>query len=80
MHILLRATGDANMMRDMLVDAVLIVFTQVLVLVAMIIAVRQALDYQSTGRAVGVCLIGWIICVVILVWSLLLFSGGNSQG
>ncbi|MFO8048990.1 MAG: hypothetical protein R6U29_08155 [Desulfosudaceae bacterium] len=27
-------------------------------LVAMIIAVRQALDYQSTPRAVGVCVIG----------------------
>jgi len=30
-------------------------------LVAMVIAVRQALDYKSTGRAVGVCLIGWIV-------------------
>ncbi len=30
-------------------------------LVAMIIAVRQALDYKSTLRAVGVCVIGWII-------------------
>lgn len=34
-------------------------------LVAMVIAVRQALDYQSTGRAVVVCLIGWIVYVVI---------------
>ena len=40
-------------------------------LVAMIIAVRQALDYQSTLRAVGVCAIGWIIQTIILV---LLFS------
>ena len=30
-------------------------------LTAMVIAVRQALDYQSTWRAVGVCVIGWII-------------------
>jgi len=29
--------------------------------VAMIIAVRQALDYRSTGRAVGVCLIALLI-------------------
>ena len=36
-------------------------------LVAMVIAVRQALDYTSTLRAVGVCLIGWVIQVVILV-------------
>jgi hypothetical protein len=34
-------------------------------LIAMVIAVRQALDYQSTGRAVVVCLIGWIVYVVI---------------
>jgi hypothetical protein len=36
-------------------------------LAAMVIAVRQALDYTSTLRAVGVCLIGWVIQVVILV-------------
>ena len=35
-------------------------------LVAMVIAVRQALDYKSTGRAVGVCIIGWIIQGFIL--------------
>ncbi len=40
-------------------------------LVTMVIAVRQALDYTSTFRAVGVCVIGWIIQTVIL---LLLFS------
>jgi len=40
-------------------------------LVAMIIAVKQALDYKSTLRAVGVCVIGWIIQTLILV---LLFS------
>ena len=40
-------------------------------LVAMVIAVRQALDYNSTLRAVGVCMIGWIIQTAILV---LLFS------
>ena len=35
-------------------------------LVAMVIAVRQALDYKSTLRAVGVCVIGWIIQLLIL--------------
>src|SRR5262245_20511069 len=34
-------------------------------LVAMVVAVRQALDYSNTGRAVGVCLLGWIVLVVI---------------
>jgi hypothetical protein len=36
-------------------------------LIAMVIAVRQALDYTSTLRAVGVCLIGWLVQVVILI-------------
>ncbi|HTP42473.1 MAG TPA: YIP1 family protein [Nitrospiria bacterium] len=36
-------------------------------LVAMVIAVRQALDYTSTWRAIGVCLIGWSIQAVILI-------------
>ncbi len=35
-------------------------------LVAMIIAVRQALDYKSTWRAIGVCVIGFIIYIVII--------------
>ena len=39
--------------------------TAVWMLVAMVIAVRQALDYKSTGRAVGVCLLGWIVLVVV---------------
>ncbi len=34
-------------------------------LVAMVIAVRQALDYTSTFRAVGVCLVGWVISGVL---------------
>jgi hypothetical protein len=36
-------------------------------LVAMVIAVRQALDYRSTLRAVGVCAIGWAVQMLILV-------------
>jgi hypothetical protein len=35
-------------------------------LTAMVIAVRQALDYQSTWRAVGVCAIGWLIQALLL--------------
>ena len=34
-------------------------------LVAMIVAVRQALDYKSTARAVGVCLVGWALSLVV---------------
>ena len=35
-------------------------------LVAMVIAVRHALDYSGTLRAVGVCAIGWIVQGVII--------------
>ena len=45
-------------------------------LVAMVIAVRQALDYKSTWRAVGVCAIGWVIQTVIFVVLFSLFGGG----
>jgi hypothetical protein len=34
-------------------------------LVAMVVAVRQALDYRSTGRAVLVCVIGWVFYLVV---------------
>lgn len=39
-------------------------------LVAMVIAVRQALDYKSTGRAIGVCVIGWVVYVIAAVFLL----------
>jgi hypothetical protein len=35
------------------------------VLVAMVIAVRQALDYDDTFRAVIVCVIAWVIMFVM---------------
>jgi hypothetical protein len=34
-------------------------------LVAMVVAVRQALDYTSTGRAVLVCAIGWVLYMIV---------------
>ena len=43
-------------------------------LVAMIIAVRQALDYQSTWRAIGVVVIGFLIQAIFLVMLLKLFG------
>jgi len=48
-------------------DTPVIAIAAIWMLVAMVIAVRQALDYTSTLRAVGVCLIGWLVQVVILV-------------
>ncbi len=43
-------------------------------LVAMVIAVRQALDYKSTWRAVGVCVIGWIIQFLVILLLFKVFS------
>ncbi|HVC19782.1 MAG TPA: YIP1 family protein [Vicinamibacterales bacterium] len=37
------------------------IVASVWMLAAMIVAVRQALDYTSTLRAVGVCVIGWLV-------------------
>lgn len=34
------------------------------VLAATVIAVRQALDFPSTGRAVAVCIVGWVLYFV----------------
>jgi hypothetical protein len=44
-------------------------------LVAMVVAARQALDYRSTGRAVVVCAIGFIVYLVI-VSAIALFAAG----
>jgi hypothetical protein len=50
-------------------------------LVAMVIAVRQALDYKSIWRAVGVCVIGWIVQIVIFAIYFWLVGGfRGSQG
>ncbi len=50
-------------------------------LVAMIVAVRQSLDYKSTLRAVVVVGIGWILNVVIfLVSTSLIGLGGTALG
>jgi hypothetical protein len=43
-------------------------------LVAMVIAVRQALDYQSTVRAVGVCALGLALVVAIALTLGVLFG------
>ena len=58
--------------------SVVFLVASIWMLVAMVIAVRQALDYKSTLRAIGVCMIGWIIQTLILV---LLFSvlGGGAK-
>jgi hypothetical protein len=39
--------------------------TGVWLLVTTVVAVRQALDYRSWPRAVGVCLIGWALQAIV---------------
>ena len=36
-------------------------------LAAMVVGVRQALDYTSTARAVAVCVIGWLLAAAFVV-------------
>jgi hypothetical protein len=62
------------------VGPLIVLLASIWMLVAMVIAVRQALDYTSTMRAVGVCIIGWLIQVVVLLlfyWLMTLITGGG---
>ena len=43
-------------------------------LVAMVVAVRQALDYQSTWRAIGVVVIGFLVQAIFLIMILKIFG------
>ncbi len=43
-------------------------------LVAMVIAVRQALDYKSTWRAIGVCMIGFVVQAFVLMIAISIFG------
>jgi hypothetical protein len=46
---------------------IVLVGASIWMLIAMIIAVRQALDYQSTWRAIAVCAIGWLIQALVVI-------------
>jgi hypothetical protein len=50
------------------------VITAIWMLVAMVVAVRQALDYKSTARAVAVCGLGWALSIGIAVVAQLFFG------
>lgn len=54
--------------------AVVFLVASIWMLVAMVIAVRQALDYRSTLRAVGVCALGWAVQVLVLAVMLTIFA------
>ena len=61
-----------------LLGSVISIIAGIWMLIAMVIAVRQALDYKSTGRAVGVCLIGWVVQLIIL-FGVFYLLGVNAQ-
>jgi len=44
-----------------------LVFSRTWMLLAMIVAVRQALDYTSTWRAVAVCALAWLLTTTMIV-------------
>jgi hypothetical protein len=54
---------------------IVIAVAQVWMLVAAIVAIRSALDYQSTWRAVAVVVIGWIVRLVLIILLVSLFGG-----
>jgi hypothetical protein len=57
------------------VTPIIFLATSIWMLIAMVIAVRQALDYTSTLRAVGVCIIGWILQIITLMIFFSVFGG-----
>jgi len=56
------------------VTAPVFAVTAIWMLLAMVVAVRQALDYRSTARAVGVCVLGWVLAIAIAVTLGMLFG------
>lgn len=46
-------------------------------LAATVVAVRQALDYRGTLRAVGVCAVGWVVQMVLVAIALFLLGAGS---
>ena len=59
-------------------EAIVLTVASIWMLVAMVIAVRQALDYRSTLRALAVCGIGWIIQILVLLLFLMIFGSLES--
>jgi hypothetical protein len=66
---LLRVVGAAPPLRG-----VVFVVTSLWMLGATVVAVRQALDYQSTARAVGVCAVGWALSLAVAIAFAIVFA------
>ena len=57
------------------VGVLIFLISSLWMLMAMVIAVRQALDYNSTLRAVGVCVIGYVIQIFVFMIIFSIFGG-----
>ena len=85
---LLRCLGFASAPGVLLVFVIIpLLGTLVAIIVAfwtlatMVVAVRQALDYKSTARAVGVCVIGWFVAVAIrIAFAVMVMGAGAITG
>ncbi|MGH7388943.1 MAG: YIP1 family protein [Candidatus Rokuibacteriota bacterium] len=56
--------------------AIVFLVTSIWMLVAGVVGVRQALDYRSTGRAVAVVAIGWVVQWAVMLLFLALMAPG----
>ena len=80
---LLRATGFAaapGVIRIVgivpLLGPIVTLVASLWMLAAFVVAVRQALSYSTTGRAVAVCVIGWFVQWAVVGMFLMLGVGG----
>jgi hypothetical protein len=53
---------------------VILVIVSVWMTVAAVVGVRQALDYRSTGRAVAVCVVSWLLTAGVLAAFVSMFT------
>ena len=70
---ILRALGVVPVLGGVIFAA-----TTIWMLITMVVAVRQALDLRSTGRAVIICLIGWVLHVAIFFGLIRLLHWGST--
>lgn len=70
---LIRVLGVIPGLRDVVFPV-----AAVWMLVAVVVAVRTALDYRSTWRAVGVCVIGWIVQLLLLAVVFWVLASGRT--
>ena len=83
---LLRTIGFASSPGILRVFGFLLLLGQLLsavaaiwMMVAMVVAIRQALDYKSAGRAIAVCVIGWLISLgAVAVFGAMFFLSAGS--